>query len=371
MEAQTKDGCTPLFLAFVNGNLEVIKTLIENKASLEALTNTKQTVLHAAVQSAPLECIEFLLDKNCAVDAQDSKGWTPLHIAARYDVLPAVKVLIERGADMDAQTKDGCTPFHLAAIQGGYECARILLKKGALIDTQAYDGNTVLSLAAKLKKNIAGVSECVKLLLDAGANPYHVAKERTMLLESVIASGHKVILDAFVSRCYKFFLPSDHDVNVSCRRIATSLVGFYYASGKNLFFVKDKNLIAMLLQANERTWRDVVNIFLGAVKRGKVEDNAVLMFARKSAVDYFIERIKPICSSIRQLNDVNQARKDLIDPGKLKEHFEDIIRQGLDEYCDKLQPIVSNKNDEEMVDLSHNSNEVVDEKAGDNRKEPA
>ena len=54
---------TALHLAAVNGDINLIKLLIDHNARIDALDSSQSTPLHKAAQFNHAEAVEFLLDK--------------------------------------------------------------------------------------------------------------------------------------------------------------------------------------------------------------------------------------------------------------------------------------------------------------------
>lgn len=64
------------------------------------------TPLHLAVMNDQKELVRILLDAKADPNAQNDVGWTPLHRAVMADDIDMARLLIEHGADVNA--KDMC-----------------------------------------------------------------------------------------------------------------------------------------------------------------------------------------------------------------------------------------------------------------------
>ena len=63
------------------------------------------TALHVAATNGNHDIVKFLLDHKASVNIQDYHGNTPLHLAASYGNYEVVKLLVGAFADVDAVTK--------------------------------------------------------------------------------------------------------------------------------------------------------------------------------------------------------------------------------------------------------------------------
>lgn len=101
---------------------------------------------------------ELLVD----IDQRDEHGSTPLHFAAGNGCLNALKVLRRYKASLEARDDTGRTPLYYAAKQGHSDCVKHLLELGANPNAKNdQDGMTPLNRACQ-----AGNLKCVQLLLE-------------------------------------------------------------------------------------------------------------------------------------------------------------------------------------------------------------
>ena len=102
VEVRNAQDESPLMLAALRGQLELVKKLVERDADVN---KTGWTPLHYAATGGHVPVIEFLLEHSAYIDAESPNGTTPLMMAAMYGSPEAVKYLIQAGADL--QMKNG------------------------------------------------------------------------------------------------------------------------------------------------------------------------------------------------------------------------------------------------------------------------
>ena len=129
-------------------------------------TELTRTALMFAVDDDNLEMITTLLDGGAEVDARDKAGETALMIASERQ-LDVVKLLLARGAKVNSKDKDGWTPLMRASYNAPYmgrpAIVEELLDRGADLNARGFLGETALMLASERHLDV------VKLLLNRGA----------------------------------------------------------------------------------------------------------------------------------------------------------------------------------------------------------
>ncbi|MCE9507910.1 MAG: ankyrin repeat domain-containing protein [Alphaproteobacteria bacterium] len=88
------------------------------------------TELVSAAANGNLILLKSLLDQGGNIEERDNSGDTPLNEAARRGHLEVVHFLIGRGADLSTQNKSGSTPL-MAAARNGYKEVIQLLQEAA------------------------------------------------------------------------------------------------------------------------------------------------------------------------------------------------------------------------------------------------
>lgn len=140
-----------------------------------------------------LEVVRFLVEQGATVDQADNEGWTPLHVAASCGYLDIARYLLSHGANIAAVNSDGDLPLDLAesdAMEGllkaeiarrgvDVEAAKRAEEELLLHDTRCWlnggampearhprTGASALHVAAA-----KGYIEVMRLLLQAGYDP--------------------------------------------------------------------------------------------------------------------------------------------------------------------------------------------------------
>ncbi len=160
--AKVGSGITPLMFAAWNGNIKIVKTLIEAGANVNDRDNPKgnyyQTPLMYAVESGCDKTLRILIEAGADVNAKQKGGITPLMLvnikknpkitkklhlrlfSNRKEYLKLLKeksrstrMLLYYGADVHAKDNAGKTAVNYAIKCGNPEIARVLLRAGARI----------------------------------------------------------------------------------------------------------------------------------------------------------------------------------------------------------------------------------------------
>ncbi|UCG55671.1 MAG: ankyrin repeat domain-containing protein [Phycisphaerales bacterium] len=153
------------------GNLERVKSLVEGGADINAQDRQGWTPLQTAIRRQQKEIAEYLVEKGADVKIADSVGQTALHVACFKGSAELTTLLIGKGADINARDRAGQTPLHFAAEHGWKDVVEVLIAKGADVNLQTPRGENALSKAERRRQQ-----EVVELLLQ------HGAKEPTLVL---------------------------------------------------------------------------------------------------------------------------------------------------------------------------------------------
>lgn len=119
-----------------------------------------------------IETVKAFLDSGVDVNSRaEYSGAAPLDAALHGEHVQLAEFLLQQGADPNGVGYDSGTPLMAAVNYQLVEGARLLLKYGADVNLASeLTGETSLHVAA-LRGFAKGSTECVKLLLEAGANP--------------------------------------------------------------------------------------------------------------------------------------------------------------------------------------------------------
>ncbi|XP_043472529.1 putative ankyrin repeat protein RF_0381 [Leptopilina heterotoma] len=208
-ETQDHDQ-TPLHFAVQNGNVEIIKILLEKGAVVNATNKELNTPLHIAVSDkynlsesviqlllengadikiynensrTPHDVcvnasikrilsqheIKMLLDSDGDIEEKDCWGYTALHRAVNSESYELVEFLLCIGCDVNAETEFDETPLHLASQIRHKKISLLLLRAGADVNATTVADDTPLHLAVKhLSKDDDG--KFLKMLINNGAD---------------------------------------------------------------------------------------------------------------------------------------------------------------------------------------------------------
>jgi ankyrin repeat protein len=152
VNAQDKDGYTPLHEAAHRDHPGVAELLINAGAQINAKDNYDYTPLHDAAKEDHTGVAELLINAGAQINAKDNYGYTPLHCATDNGHTAVAGLLISASAEVNAKDNIGYTPLHWAAHNGHTAVAELLIRSGAnfnaKIDSGYWVGYTPLHWAA-------------------------------------------------------------------------------------------------------------------------------------------------------------------------------------------------------------------------------
>ncbi len=152
--------------AAMKGDTSAVRTLIQQKADVNAPQVDGAVALHWAVYRDDLETVELLLGAGAKPDVANRDGVTPLHMASLYGNARMINRLLKAGSDVKQRGPAGETMLMLAARNGNPDAITLLISAG--VDVNAREplrGTTALMWAVEQKHSAA-----VAALIDGKAN---------------------------------------------------------------------------------------------------------------------------------------------------------------------------------------------------------
>jgi ankyrin repeat protein len=143
-----------------------LRTLLREKADVNAPLADGSTALHWAVENDDPDTVELLLQAGAKADAADRYGLTPLYYAASNGDAAVLQKLLKAGANPNAANKEGDSALMAAARAGKVEAVTALLGRDAAANAKdGLTGETALMWAARMNR-----TEAAQALLDHGAD---------------------------------------------------------------------------------------------------------------------------------------------------------------------------------------------------------
>ena len=104
--------------------------IAERAAALPQVIAARRVALIDAVKSGDVATVRTLIAQKADVDAAEADGTTALHWAAHLGDAVSTDLLIKAGANVKAATRNGATPFGLACYKGNAAVIERLLVAG-------------------------------------------------------------------------------------------------------------------------------------------------------------------------------------------------------------------------------------------------
>eukprot|EP00435_Cladocopium_sp_Y103_P041722 s331_g11.t1 len=158
---RSSTGAGPLCHAAAQGRGEICRVLLAAQADVAARDERGCTPLHHAISDNYVEIVKLLLEWK-ASNVKDNNGQTPLNLAAGKGHTEICSILVAADVDVNVTGHNGSTPLHDAALGGHADVVKLLLEGKARVILINNDRMTALHLAAS-----GGHADAVKLLLEA------------------------------------------------------------------------------------------------------------------------------------------------------------------------------------------------------------
>uniref|UniRef100_A0A1B0FEF2 Palmitoyltransferase n=1 Tax=Glossina morsitans morsitans TaxID=37546 RepID=A0A1B0FEF2_GLOMM len=163
LSGRDRHGYTPAHWVALNGNVEMMRYLIEHSAPIDlpCLGTQGPRPIHWACRKGHAAVVQVMLQAGVNVNAADFKGLTPLHVACMYGRTATAAYLLGMGALNHLTDINGDAALHWAAYKGHSDLMRLLMYSGVELQKTDNFGSTPLHLAC-----LSGNMACVRLLCE-------------------------------------------------------------------------------------------------------------------------------------------------------------------------------------------------------------
>jgi ankyrin repeat protein len=153
--------------AAMRGDKSAVRTLLQQKADVNAPQIDGTSALDWAVEANDLELADLLLRDGAKVSAANQAGATPLLLATQNGNAAIIERLLTAGANPNAPlTKTSDTALMMAARTGKAEAVKVLLDHGAQVNAKETWGGTTALMWAVSERH----PDVAKLLIEHGAD---------------------------------------------------------------------------------------------------------------------------------------------------------------------------------------------------------
>eukprot|EP00210_Caulerpa_lentillifera_P006930 g6626.t1 len=189
IDALSKDGETPVFVATKRNCMESLKVLLEagadpNMCIKGCVDQYENCAFWSALGQRNFEALHLLLSHGADITTPREDGSSALDLAIMTEDISLMKLLMDQGFNIEHKCSRGWTPLMTACSRGFSKGVALLIKRGADINAQNEDGETAVSLAAKLNR-----IKCLKVLLEADADPNVMCKNGESALRQAVRQG--------------------------------------------------------------------------------------------------------------------------------------------------------------------------------------
>ena len=188
-------GDTPLIQAVKTGDVAAVRTLLKQKADVNATAADGSTALAWAVHKEDVESATLLLGAGANVDAANRYGVTPLSLACTNAHAKLIELLLKAGANANIASPDGETPLMTAARTGNATTVKLLVAHGAQVAAkETWRGQDALMWAAA-----EGHKAVVQVLLELSADVNAKSTQGYTPLMFAVRQGYLEIVELLVA----------------------------------------------------------------------------------------------------------------------------------------------------------------------------
>lgn len=146
----TFDKKSPLILAAIDGNEEVVKTLLVERADVDRQDEDGWTALSHACEAGNMGLIDILLKDTADPNIEMDDSQTPLIMACMMGYIDIVQALLKHRADINAVDQHGDSPLMLSLKDRNNEMVDVLMHKKPDLEVTNMDGERAIDISYKV-----------------------------------------------------------------------------------------------------------------------------------------------------------------------------------------------------------------------------
>lgn len=159
LNSQDKRGLTALHAAAQNGQMEIIRYLLQFKIDINTTSKAKETPLLSALARSHIGIAKLLMENGADVNAVNAKGETPLMLASGNGSLEICQALVEKKANLNQKDNEGNTALIHAIRSGNVDIVKYLVEQKVDVNLKNKAGKSAVQIATE-----SGLTDIVEFL---------------------------------------------------------------------------------------------------------------------------------------------------------------------------------------------------------------
>ncbi|VDI29599.1 Hypothetical predicted protein, partial [Mytilus galloprovincialis] len=206
-------GWTPLHVACMMQNTNIVNLLLTKHADINKITNTGATPLYLASFYGRKKIVEILISNRADINKCNLNRFSPLHISCYFGYKAICTTLLQTGSDKNCEDNDHETPLSIACEMGHCEIVELLLENEVRLDKKNGDGNAPIHIACIkghtniVERMILINRSIVNLPNIKGSTPLHISCQKGHLeIVRVLLTNNALLSLTDEGNCVPFFL---------------------------------------------------------------------------------------------------------------------------------------------------------------------
>lgn len=207
-----------------NKNMERVIRLMAADADMEYNDLLNDTLIIAASEGR-LQVINLMLDLSADVNAKSrNHGTTALHQATLNGDAAAMQVLLMAGADRNARDNHDYTPLRSAVEANKPDLVSYLVTARVDVNVTYPDARNPEDFTSLIHASTFGYTECVKNLLDAGADMAVVNRDGRSAMDQARLHDHSDIINAIKMAAATYAIKNQPKTPISLKQFCRQRV---------------------------------------------------------------------------------------------------------------------------------------------------